>query len=94
MRQMRKMVVAVSSPDFDTSLGPAMGLALKATQTAVHEVMASVHQEFGIAVVPPMGIMDQLESGVNVDIDNVEFKWVSCPKNFSMGACWEKSMNP
>ena len=90
MREMKKMATAVSSPDFDPSSARPMGLALQATQTALNEMMTSVHQEFGIAIIPPREVINQLERGENIDIDSVTFEWVSCPKNFEMNECWRQ----
>lgn len=75
---MRQMEMAVKDP---SSAPPDIGLA--------QEAMISTHQEFGIAVSPPPGIMDQIERGDQTDIDNVVFTWKNCPKNFSIGDCWE-----
>ena len=92
VKSMMGMVKTMASPGFDPSSAP--GLSLEFTQTALNEMMTSVHQEFGISIVPPMGLMDQLERGEDIDIDSVAFKWVSCPKNFSMIDCWKSHMNP
>ena len=91
LRQSKKMAIASATPDFEASSLVALQHEVASQGAAMIELLTSIHQEFGITILPPPELEDA--TNPNLDIESIKLEWMKCPKNFEMGDCWEKSIN-
>lgn len=49
-------------------------------------LLVDIHKEFGVTLVPQEEFSNGFVTGV--DMNSLEFKWISCPQDQSIDQCW------
>lgn len=88
LSQTQKEAIAMSTPDFDTSLAPEIISAMFSRENALLDSMTSIHQKYEIVIQPDV-LLDDHYNDLQTDFTKMKIEWMSCPKTNSVQHCWE-----